>query len=211
MDEEVDFVFLCALANMPRLLHTVASTILQRSANVTGVCIECDSEGDEQELVRKDCSTSDGYMWHLVQTLDDGRSLGTARVLHGETSPIATTIEHLLQVTERRCGPLNRGADRSTEALLSLPALAGGAMCGAESAESCPQHAPSMDDGGWRVGEAAGVAERCDIVELHHLPSKSEFSTLLMSARPIVIRGGAASKMGLNTDVSGSFHFYCIS
>lgn len=196
-DASPDFVRLCVLANMPRLLQTATDVLLQQAG--------LDSNGSTTRGadVSVPCHNSSHHLWHLARTLEDGQSLALARTLHGDGSAIARLLESLASIVEAHCGiGLNQQSREEADATPEAQAQ--------EVVDGQQALSASNDGGGWNtagsIDDGVESGPRCSVLELPRLPSKQEFRRLLATSRPVVIRGGAAAEMGLDVQVCCVIH-----
>ena len=205
---DVNFVTLCVLANMPRLLDVVTTELFRRSSSLRAAAQDPQHTRAVSATASEiDCSSSkDGFVWHLDQALDGGKLLALAQTLHGAKSPMAELLFELQSEVRARC-PLSRQAH--PESPLDIGAT--NIYC---SLDSTGENSGNVTDwlaevasgGGWHQQKLAQSRSNvsnaaCDIIEISSLPSHEQFAQLLRTARPFIIRGGAAVGMGLAVKV----------
>lgn len=170
-------------------------------------------------------------MWHLEQALDGGKLLSLARTLHGEQSPIAELLAQLQSEVRARCPrssrdhPLPDGSPNDsviTEDQKHHPGDIGATVnyCSIDSTTTTGANSDNVagwlsevaGGGGWHEQQQQPAQSHpdtsnvaCEIIEISSLPSHEQFAQLLRTARPFIIRGGAAVGMGLDVKVSASF------
>ena len=181
----MDFIHLCVLANMPVLLQTATDRLLALANSIND-----------------NCHGSSSYLRHLSKSIGDGKSLELARRLHGAKSPIAIHLEQLGVFLQSQCLDDKDGKRLDLE---SVPDENNLKVCEEHDHDPSPPTLHS-DHGGWADHKEPSRYNNFSvppsgILEVPRLPTAAEFRSLLLSARPFIIRGGAAEQMGLAVEV----------